>query len=87
MVLMTASVCFQTEAPLVSRADESQSTDSHENVSDASELEGGSVVAFLEQYFCTFDSDDRQPLLNVYHNSVTMCFTCSDPPGTPLSDT
>ncbi len=39
------------------------------------------VLVFLEQYLSVYDSDDRQPLLNAYHDSATMSLTCSYPPG------
>lgn len=39
------------------------------------------VLAFLEQYLSVYDSDDRQPLLNAYHDSAVMSLTCSYPPG------
>ncbi|EFX66035.1 hypothetical protein DAPPUDRAFT_332592 [Daphnia pulex] len=39
------------------------------------------VLVFLEQYLSVYDSDDRQPLLNAYHDSAIMSLTCSYPPG------
>ena len=39
------------------------------------------VLVFLEQYLTVYDSDDRQSLLNAYHDSATMSLTCSYPPG------
>lgn len=39
------------------------------------------VLVFLEQYLTVYDKDDRQPLLNAYHDSATMSMTCSYPPG------
>jgi nuclear RNA export factor len=39
------------------------------------------VLVFLEQYLSVYDSDDRQPLLNAYHDSAFMSLTCYYPPG------
>lgn len=39
------------------------------------------ALAFLEQYLSVYDSEDRQPLLNAYHDSAVMSMTCSFSPG------
>ncbi|XP_069679720.1 nuclear RNA export factor 1 [Periplaneta americana] len=45
--------------------------------------EGGMSVArqFLEQYYQIYDSDDRQPLINAYHNDALFSITSTYPPG------
>ena len=39
------------------------------------------VLVFLEQYLSVYDLDDRQPLLNAYHDSAIFSLTCSYPHG------
>ncbi|CAG9863513.1 unnamed protein product [Phyllotreta striolata] len=44
--------------------------------------EGGSIVRqFLEQYFLIYDSDNRQPLLQAYHEKATFSLTMDYPYG------
>ena len=38
------------------------------------------VLIFLEQFLGVYDSNDREPLLDAYHDSALMSLTCS-PPG------
>ncbi|XP_072167312.1 nuclear RNA export factor 1-like [Diadema setosum] len=46
----------------------------------ANEQIKGILVPFLEKYFKVYDSDDRQPLLNVYHDQA--CFSICVPLST-----
>lgn len=39
------------------------------------------VFRFLEQYFMLYDSDDRQSLIDAYHDSAILSLTCSHSPG------
>ncbi|XP_039294378.1 nuclear RNA export factor 1 [Nilaparvata lugens] len=49
--------------------------------------EGALVVSqFIELYYTIFDSDDRQPLINAYHEKAQFSFTCSPGMGSYLSD-
>ncbi|PSN57824.1 Nuclear RNA export factor 1 [Blattella germanica] len=44
--------------------------------------EGMKVVRpFLEQYYQLYDSDDRQPLVNAYHENAMFSLTTAYPPG------
>lgn len=49
--------------------------------------EGALVVSqFIELYYTIFDSDDRQPLINAYHENAQFSFTCSPGMGSYLND-
>lgn len=39
----------------------------------------GSLIVrqFLQQYFAVFDSDNRQPLLDAYHENAMFSLTCT----------
>jgi nuclear RNA export factor len=39
------------------------------------------VRQFLEQYYQMYDSDDREPLVNAYHNDAMFSITSTYPPG------
>jgi nuclear RNA export factor len=39
------------------------------------------VQQFLEQYYQLYDSDNRQPLVNAYHNDAMFSLTSTYPPG------
>lgn len=40
------------------------------------------VLLFLQQYLSVYDADDRQPLLEAYHDTAVMSLTCN-PSGQP----
>ena len=39
------------------------------------------AVLFLQQYLSIYDSEDRQPLLNAYHDSAVLSMSVSFAPG------
>lgn len=39
------------------------------------------VRQFLQQYFAVFDSDNRQPLLDAYHENSMFSLTCTYHPN------
>lgn len=43
---------------------------------------GSTIVRqFLQQYFAVFDSDNRQPLLEAYHENAMFSLTCTYHPN------
>lgn len=39
------------------------------------------VRQFLQQYFAVFDSDNRQPLLDAYHENAMFSLSCTYHPN------